>query len=211
MTTKQHGFTVIELLVALAIGAILTVLVIPGMRTMIGNSRLTTYTNDFITHTLLARNEAMRRGRSVVICGSAQPELADPDCLGSTTATDWSKGWFVFVDINDDGVHDAAEEILRRQVVSDSKTIVKINFSLAGGTSRVVYSAKGRLHKDHSSVSATAEVPIAVAVCNDNLEKSGRVIWINRVGRAWLRIKGERNDPLAAGNCTVPQVESADL
>lgn len=211
MTMKQHGFTVLELMVALAIGGILAVLVIPGVRGMIGNSRLTTYTNDFITHALLARSEAMRRGRSIVICGSAQPELATPACHNSTATTDWSKGWVVFVDTNDDGVYDATEEILRRQVINDSKTVIKINFSLAGGTSRIVYSPKGMLDNDHSSVSATAEVPVAVAVCNDNVEYSGRIIWINRVGRAWLRIKGERSNPLTAGNCAAPAVETAAL
>lgn len=208
---KQQGFTVVELMVALAIGGILTMLVVPGVRALIGNNRLTAYTNDFVTHALLARNEAMRRGRTVIICGSAQPELTDPDCFNSNTIVTWSKGWFVFVDANDNGVHDAAEEILRRQVINDSKTTVKINFSLAGGTSRIAYSARGMLDNDHSFISATSEVPIALAICNDNTENSGRIIWINRVGRAWLRDKGERSNPLAAGNCTTPAVESASL
>jgi type IV fimbrial biogenesis protein FimT len=92
---KPNGFTLMELMVTVAIAAIVMAIGIPSFQDTIRENRLTANTNTFVSSMNLARSEAIKSGRRVVMCISA----------GSTCATSggYDQGWIVFRDTNGDG------------------------------------------------------------------------------------------------------------
>ncbi|QSA96724.1 GspH/FimT family pseudopilin [Methylococcus sp. EFPC2] len=107
------GFTLIELMVTLAVAAIILSLGVPGFQEVIRNNRLTTRANDVVTALNLARSEAIKRGVQVTVCKS-NTTASSPVCA---TSGSWAQGWLVFVDQNKpsgtNGTLDAGDEILR--------------------------------------------------------------------------------------------------
>ncbi|MFU8819991.1 MAG: GspH/FimT family pseudopilin [Gammaproteobacteria bacterium] len=60
-----RGFTLLELMVAIAVLAILATVGVPSFRDLIQNNRVTTQTNELVTALNFARAEAVKRGRTV--------------------------------------------------------------------------------------------------------------------------------------------------
>lgn len=94
---RQGGFTVLELMIVIALLAIVTVIAVPNFRTAIQNNRITAQTNDLVTAFQLARSEAVKRGRPVTVCAS---DVIDAEDNGTapTCDNDWSEGWMVVLD-----------------------------------------------------------------------------------------------------------------
>lgn len=103
---EKNGFSLVELLVAITVIAILGTIAAPEFLNFVRDNRLTTTTNELISDMLLARNEAIKRNTPVVICKTADAIAANPVCDG-TAANAWTSGWIVFVDTNDLGTRDS--------------------------------------------------------------------------------------------------------
>jgi len=114
---KYTGFTLIELMVVIAIVALMAALAAPSFKQMIQSNTVSSAVNSFMADMRFARSEAIRRGGSVVLCRSNSPEAADPNCgTGSGTGGNgWVTGWFVFHDLDGDKGKDANEPVLRAQ------------------------------------------------------------------------------------------------
>lgn len=79
----QAGFTLLELVITVAVLAIVLSVGIPSFRDMSNRNRLTSVTNEIVGATQLARMEAIRRNTRVVVC---------PTTNGSTCAgANWSR------------------------------------------------------------------------------------------------------------------------
>ena len=78
------GFTLTELLVTVAVVAILVTVGIPTFIDLVKNNRISNQASEFITSLMLARSEAVRRGS--IVCVKRK----------GTTAGNWSAGWDVF-------------------------------------------------------------------------------------------------------------------
>jgi type IV fimbrial biogenesis protein FimT len=91
MRKTQHGFTLPELLAAMACVAILVGIAIPTMRQFSASSKATAATNSLVTALATARMEALRRSIPVSVCASTNSKT----CATSNT---WSTGWIVFTD-----------------------------------------------------------------------------------------------------------------
>jgi type IV fimbrial biogenesis protein FimT len=113
---RQRGFTIIEIMVVVAIIAILATLAIPSFVGLVANASISRTANGFVSDTRYARGEAMRRGKSVTICRTADATAAAPACSAGNGAAvgGWMQGWVVFVDSNGNGVFEVATDIVLR-------------------------------------------------------------------------------------------------
>ena len=138
----QAGVTLIELLLALLIIALLASLAIPSFHEFILDARRTAHVNALL-HTLhAARSAAILRNQPTVVCKSADQHRCTP------TAVSWSDGWIVFANQDHDSppVVDPGEGILLVQPRVESATIQSSRsavtywpFALAGTTATFVF------------------------------------------------------------------------
>lgn len=105
MKKKNKGFTLLELVIIVAILAITAGFAGPAMTTMIADSRISSGANDFVAALQFAKTEAAARISTVSICMKNDSNKCD-------AGQDWRTGWVVFVDDNADGTRDDNEEVL---------------------------------------------------------------------------------------------------
>ncbi|MEE4108771.1 MAG: GspH/FimT family pseudopilin [Halieaceae bacterium] len=85
---REDGFTMIELMVTIAVAAILVGIAVPSFQNYIVNTRSKTLASDLSSALNLARTEAVTRSVQVTVCPS------DGAACGGT----WVDGWVVIVD-----------------------------------------------------------------------------------------------------------------
>jgi type IV fimbrial biogenesis protein FimT len=100
----QAGFTLAELLVALAVAGILLVGATSLLPRFVQEARMVTEVNHLASALALARSEAVTRARRMVLCPSH-----DGQHCGSSR--DWPSGWLLFA--SDDTVRDPGEPLLQ--------------------------------------------------------------------------------------------------
>lgn len=118
MNTKQHGFTIWELMMTVAVAGILLGLGVPSFMEIQRNSAMTAAANELVTGVLLARAEAIKRQQPVSLCTSPAPMATNPACGNTGTRL----GFIVWADENGNAVIDSGEIILR-QIASPGGTI----------------------------------------------------------------------------------------
>jgi type IV fimbrial biogenesis protein FimT len=172
---KPNGFTLVELMVVIAIAGILAMIAAPSFSRMIESTALSSDVNTFLADARFARNEAVRRGTVVVMCSSTNPEATTPTCSESTV---WNTGWIMFEDKDNDGSHASDEPLLRQQSPLNSSgsitSVAKFKF---------LFVATGRIRTTQGADTLT----FSRSAANDNTRK--RVVCIDASGRA--RIAGD--------------------
>lgn len=104
-TVLFQGFTLVELIITLAVSGVLLSVAAPNFGDAMRNSAQIIITNDLMGALRLARSEAIKRSTRTAVCARAE---------NSTCGTDWSNGFITFIDNGDtSGVIDANEQILR--------------------------------------------------------------------------------------------------
>ncbi|VAX10037.1 hypothetical protein MNBD_GAMMA25-248 [hydrothermal vent metagenome] len=98
----SHGLTLIELMVTLAVFAIITALAFPGFRLYQQNSNRVSQINDLVAVFNMTRSEAVKRNLAVTVCAST-------DQATCSNANNWTTGWIVFIDDNENGAVDATD------------------------------------------------------------------------------------------------------
>lgn len=103
MPGRNKGFTLIELMVTIAIAAILVTAGVPAFNQFVQNSRMASQVNALVRALNIARSTAVEQRTTTVVC----PSTDQVNCITDPSA--WSKGWIVFADKNGDGKVEAGE------------------------------------------------------------------------------------------------------
>jgi type IV fimbrial biogenesis protein FimT len=93
MKTRNTGFTLMELMIVLALAAVILAIGAPNFNEFRRNNRLTGVGNDLLGAVQTARNEAIKRQVPVAVCASANPGDDDAECSDADFT-----GWIVFAD-----------------------------------------------------------------------------------------------------------------
>jgi len=101
------GFTALELVVAMAVAAILLSAGGPALRNYTWNQRMKAAMDTLQSDLKLARGRAISHNTQTVICPAASAD----DCSELTT---WQDGWLVFADLNGDRRRQPGEPLIRR-------------------------------------------------------------------------------------------------
>jgi type IV fimbrial biogenesis protein FimT len=105
---RERGFTIIELMVTLAIAGTLVGLAVPSLKGMISGRAVQAQSAALVSTLRFAKAEALKRGAPVSVCRTTP---ASPDsCAG--TPGGW-QAWMVFADSGTAGTVDAGDKKLR--------------------------------------------------------------------------------------------------
>jgi type IV fimbrial biogenesis protein FimT len=85
---RVDGFTLIEMMMAIVVLAILVGLAVPSFNNASLSSKLTGFANDLVASAQLARSEAVKRNAAVTLCASEDGTTCD-DPEG------WEAGWII--------------------------------------------------------------------------------------------------------------------
>lgn len=110
LPARRAGYTTIELMVVVAIVAILVGIAAPTYLNFTNANRVSAEINGLLYDLQYARAEAIKEGRSVTVCASQDGVT----CVGIPY---WGWGWIVFQDPNGNKTVDPGEATLRTQVV----------------------------------------------------------------------------------------------
>jgi type IV fimbrial biogenesis protein FimT len=140
MKRTQAAFTLMELMVALTVMAILVGFAVPSFREFTRNNRVTAAHNDLATAFTLARSESLKRSLPVSVCATTDGE----DC---GTAANWTSGWMVFVD-NDGtpGTVDDDDEVVQLWPAIEGDVVI------AADEAFVQYVPSGTVVPDSTSI-----------------------------------------------------------
>lgn len=172
---RSRGLSLIELLAAIALLAVLAGVGIPSLRGMLASSQLTAATNLLVTGLQRARSEALATGRHSVLCPSSNGRQCRDD-------SDWSGGWILYRDLNRNSRFDPVEPLLLTQTLEAEKIRIRSN----NGRRRVTYRSLGE----------SAGANTTFVLCSQATPSRGTQVIVANSGRVRL----VRRPP--AGGCT---------
>lgn len=185
---SNAGFTLIELVVTLAVAAIVLMIGVPSFQETINNSRLTSGANEFVAALNLARSEAIKRNIRVTVCKSSD----GANCAGGLG---YEQGWIVFVDRNSNAAVNAGEPILR------TYGSLPGGMTLNGGSAVVnylSYVAAGVAQRiDGTPLSATP-AETTLTLCKPGHATSARQLVLGVGGR----VRVDRKEPASSAGCS---------
>jgi type IV fimbrial biogenesis protein FimT len=148
--SRVQGFTLIELMVTIAVIALLAAVAAPAMVTLMNSNRLSSSAGELTAALQLARAEAIRRSAAVTVCGSE-------DGLTCANGANWAN-WIVLGTNN----MNANTDVVRTGAMSG-------NLQFSGPAAGIRFGSAGTI---------TAQANVTVCVPTDEPEDNQRVITV---------------------------------
>lgn len=165
----DKGFTIVELMIAIAVLGLLLGLGIPSFQSTIQNNRMTSSINELVTSLNQARSEAVKQNLPVRICAS------DDGTSCGDNSVNWEDGWIVFVDRDDDGVIDDGDdcgENATDDCILSVQTALAGNLTLRGNDNTLAYFGSGASNNTDT-----------ITVCDSRGDDYAKAIIISSTGR----------------------------
>ena len=172
----QRGFTIVEIMVTLAIAAVLLGIGLPAFNGFVAQRALTAQVNDFLVAVQYARSEAVRRRATV----STQAVNA------ADAGNEWGAGWCVVAGNGGACPNDTTK--LREFPALGANTLNGIGGF--DGVSTLTFNAQGLLIAPAGAAAGTFQL------CNPN-EHIGREVLLNTIGRV-----SSQQPPVADLDCS---------
>lgn len=153
---RMRGFTLVELVVTLAVIAIVSTLAVPAMSNMILVNTTNSRFNELQGMIALARTEAVKTPNApILLC----PTTNQTGCSGAIT---WEQGWLVARDANGNGVVDAGEDVLKlSEALPGGRTLrVRVGQNANYDATRLVFGAEGAV------VTLAGNTPVTFRMCD---------------------------------------------
>jgi type IV fimbrial biogenesis protein FimT len=167
---RQLGVSLLELIIAILVAAVLAGVAMPSFFEASRNNRIAVAVDTLFAHLLKARNHAVTNSEAVIICARDGGQCAPEDSY------DWSKGWLLVADLNDNEAPDPTEPVLAEfEPESDA---MKITFRT--GTARFRYRYNGIGTANGTFV-----------LCDMSPPPKGRKVIVSNNGRPRLAQKNE--------------------
>ena len=160
----QNGFTIIELMIVMALAAVLLSIGIPGFQQMVQDNRRASASVEMISALQAARSEAIKRNQPVSLC----PSNDGDSC---TNGNAWEPGWIAFTDLDEDGAVDADENVLQS---GNGLNAIAISSTFESLT----YRPNGRMETNDGDAEAE------FIMCDSRGADAGRALLVFRSGRA---------------------------
>jgi type IV fimbrial biogenesis protein FimT len=164
------GFTLIELVVTMAVGAILTAIAIPAFQSFVMNDRDSAQVNSLAYSFNYARSEAVKQDLAggVTVCPSP---TGAPPCSG----TAWKQGWIVYyVDAN--GVNQLLQTVPAMSSSGGNTVTAGGSASAAGG---ITFLSSGMA----TGIAGKIAAPLQIRVCDQRGAAYARDVEVNTAGR----------------------------
>jgi len=141
-TGRCKGFTLVELSIVLAVGAVLLGIAAPDLTALIRAQQLKSAAADLFAALGMARSQALARGEVV--------KVLPRDPLGA----DWRRGWHVFVDRDGDGLPGPGDERIAEHDALPAGVAVAFAFGSPAPPYYIAYNGAGRSCSDGNSAAA---------------------------------------------------------
>ncbi|MGZ8318222.1 MAG: GspH/FimT family pseudopilin [Telluria sp.] len=162
-SSRRCGFTLVELMVVIAVAAVLLGIAVGDLHAMIRRQQLRVAVGDMFGAIDLTRSQAIARGRRVYM---------------APTGSDWRGGWVVFVDEDGDGRPSDGDELISAHGPLPEGIAASSTFTSPATPDYISYNGGGR-SCSHASTMAARWGTLSLSV-----DGQVRRIKVNMLGRA---------------------------
>jgi len=180
----QKGLSLLELLVAISIAAILMAAAVPSMQSYSAKSQLKAYQREVENAIKFAREQAVSRSNFVTICDR---DAAAETC--NANDVDWTNGWLIFLDDDNDGDFGAGDQLLQVKEYSGRNVLRVFDIDVGGGLDNEIHNVTWNFR----GFTADESRAFLVMCDADATEEYARGLMVARSGRV-LRTTDETND-----------------
>ena len=167
LPSRARGLTLVELLIAVAVLAILTTLALPAFSHLMAHNAMTSSVNLFVSQLHLARSAAVARETHITLCPTTNSRSCDDD------HQNWQGGYLIFENTNKNRQLDPGEIIISHEMATSEKIRIQ---SSSRHRNRITFLPLGRSWFSNTSI----------RFCHEDFPDLNRKIVVSNNGRVRL-------------------------